>query len=516
MSNRCDFLLRPIEENDPNTLLIMLEENYMTVNQRFPSNMSNSHFFLKKAPCLIDAAAFFASKDVFKSLINEHANVDTRRNIADYSLLHYACAGGDEEIVDYVLSRNVYYPDAIIPALLFGHTNLAEKIFLLEKSRNQSKDDEQILYDMVKPPLSPLASAIKSRNIETVAFVLSISDSEIPRIRCSLKTPLHIAVKYDSPEILILLLGKQADMVNLQDGKNNTPLMKAIKSTVVGNPQSQCARILLDQSLGTNIQYIDNMKRNIIHYIVLRNDFDMLNIILTQYDYNYIINQVDSAGFTPFHLAVKQNNLAMVEALCNFDGINIWIRENFSRNPIHTICISDWSNGLNFLLSEFPQLTSIHLSDADDSMLTPFLWAAIYGSINVLKVILSYSLEGKLNLLPCIIQKSWLTGWNAAHWAAHEGHAEFLELFIQAIQNTDNSLFGSTTIPTIDTVAGIPCESPLLIAVKEDKEQCVAVLLKYGACPLIGDKLKSPLNVARVYTIKKMIEDAIDKLKYIL
>lgn len=101
-----------------------------------------------------------------------------------------------------------------------------------------------------------LQAAIKSGNTEILQMLLTTGKMNARACVVDELTALHIAVLYNAPEMLLLLLKVNGDDINLQDSTGATPLWYAVNS----NEKIDIVRILVShQETDVNIPNTDGM-----------------------------------------------------------------------------------------------------------------------------------------------------------------------------------------------------------------------------------------------------------------
>ena len=190
---------------------------------------------------------------------------------------------------------------------------------------------------------------------------------------------LHMAVlnsNADSVRIVRTLLklnrhfSRQVDIVN-----KHTSLHLA-----VANGNQDLVRELC-QAEEPALNDLDDLSRSVLHYAVLRNDIELMNILVTA---GVSPHHVDNTGATVLHYAAKNNNVQIVKSLRNFKN--------------------------------FEDTTDTHGR-------TALMWAASEGSYDVLKFMLE-------NLSYFNIHASDEQGLTALHFACFAGHEKCVKLLI--------------------------------------------------------------------------------------
>ncbi|AUD40341.1 ankyrin repeat family protein [Flamingopox virus FGPVKD09] len=185
----------------------------------------------------------------------------------------------------------------------------------------------------------PLYDAIKKGCVDIARSLLEYG--ALVNLEHYCLKPIHIAANRAESKIVKLLLEYGAD-INSEDGDNGKyPIHYAMK---VYNPfRLKIIKVLLDhgadinkQSVftntstlyetrfitddlldyiidrGANINIKGRMGRNILHDIILRNEYNDFNNILVLIDHGADINALDDEGNTPFMLHTINNNIMIL------------------------------------------------------------------------------------------------------------------------------------------------------------------------------------------------------------
>ncbi|OJW71552.1 MAG: hypothetical protein BGO68_05280 [Candidatus Amoebophilus sp. 36-38] len=224
---------------------------------------------------------------------------------------------------------------------------------------------------------TPLHLAINSLHTETAKLLINNHASlDIPESHYGF-TPLHAASRKNLPEIVQLLIDKQATL-NAQDENGRTSLYLASMFAAI-----ESASLLISNHADFNIQ--DNKGRTPLHVIaqggmpgLLRNNkLEILKQIAeTLADAGADLNLQDEDGNTPLHLAVINNQIDIVKTLLAHHA-NMNIQDKQHRTPLHMAIISGFPEIAKMLIDSHANL------DTPDKMLrTPLHWAARMGAMN--------------------------------------------------------------------------------------------------------------------------------------
>ncbi|CAF0763436.1 unnamed protein product [Didymodactylos carnosus] len=145
------------------------------------------------------------------------------------------------------------------------------------------------------------------------------------------RTPLHLAVAAGHLNIVKFLVERKAKL-NLADSDQRTPLVKAVLC-VNQNPTLNCAIIAAIISGGGDqfINTVDINGKNALHYAVETNRTDLVELFRRQEGCD--INFQDRNSQTPLHLAIRNQNLQIIDQLLEADA-NPDIQDQNGQTPL--------------------------------------------------------------------------------------------------------------------------------------------------------------------------------------
>ncbi|CAH1112433.1 unnamed protein product [Psylliodes chrysocephalus] len=226
-------------------------------------------------------------------------------------------------------------------------------------------------------------------------------------------TPLHLACKYNSIEIMDLLITKGLS-VKVLDGYGRSPLYYAVKRNkdileflfkkghpvdIMDNFGATPLHYAVQSSSNTIIDFLlnnrdptevrDNVGRTPLHYAVQSGNKKAIDFLLSK---GLSVEIKDNIGRTPLHYAVRIDNYRIIKVLLN-EGHSLEIRDNFGRTPLHYAVLSnnkktnDFLN-INFLIEVLLENGHpLHITDYAGR--TPLHYAAILNYNEIVKFLLN-------------------------------------------------------------------------------------------------------------------------------
>lgn len=317
----------------------------------------------------VDLSAYYGVLPMFQYFISKIQFKIILESNHKFPLIFYALKGNNNEIINYVFEKrnldenlfNIY--DALYFSLKLGNINYLNKFFELAKGQRPDTDPETILYDIFQDSnqikehkiRSPLKIAIKSRNIMCVAFILNISQMEIPKLintkagkgkKQSKITPLHIAARYGCGDIMYLLITLNPKMIKMKGtDKYFLPFVDAVKYNLIPLNYEE----FFKHGVIKSINEPDSTKNNALHYAIKNGNINAVNILLAQN--NIDVNAKGEDGKTPIHLAAQACSFEILTRLLNDPNLNIFLKDDYDNLAIHEAAESNWPEGFLEILS---------------------------------------------------------------------------------------------------------------------------------------------------------------------
>ncbi|WP_341811598.1 ankyrin repeat domain-containing protein [Wolbachia endosymbiont (group A) of Oxytorus armatus] len=197
------------------------------------------------------------------------------------------------------------------------------------------------------------------------------------------ETPLHFAAEMGHAEIVKDLLDKGAN-VNAVDKDGKTPFKlaaneeiqtllentaKLLEAAKSGNVDAVTRLI----STGASVNATDQDGKTPLHLAARDNNKEIVEALLKVNGIN--VNATDQGGKTPLHLAARDNNKEIVEALLKVNGINVNAQDKDDSTPLHWAAVKGHEEVVEALLGK----DGIDVNIEDKHGNTPFKLATDEG-----------------------------------------------------------------------------------------------------------------------------------------
>ncbi|OHT02845.1 hypothetical protein TRFO_29918 [Tritrichomonas foetus] len=306
-------------------------------------------------PTLIQFAAFNAAKTIFTVLASlEDANLCVR-NETQLSLANFAVAGGNEDIINYLMenqtTQSEFFIEALQSAAKYHRNQLFMKIFKslkkhkqkeivndepnISKEKLKEKLKEKILNELNKygPALDTLFNCcVTEENVELILFLVEHNLIDVNQKGLFDFSPLHVAINYkSSPIIFDLLFSIENIDLNIRDMQGYTLLFVAVE-----NEDLDLIKNLIEKRNKVDFESVDDFGRTALFLATEKNNEEILNLLLKTNKFD--LDKTDKFGQTVVHTAVFYNSLKALEILLNTDQTNLQIADLNGRTPHQLAC----------------------------------------------------------------------------------------------------------------------------------------------------------------------------------
>jgi ankyrin repeat protein len=320
-------------------------------------------------------------------------------------------------------------------------------------------------------------AAVAAGNLAAVYRILDSHPENVNLQDSDGWTPLHVAVCNDQRSILKLLLERGCDtqqrikegherVVEAAGGRffeqdqffmhepNFSGASPLHLATLLG--RTQCAELLL--SAGADVHVRDDFEESCLHYVYRAGYYDLravpkqcvVRIAEKLLAFGVDVNAQNDNGTTPLHLAVRYNELGLVNWLLG-NGADVNLRDYDRCTPLHmatSTAIVDLllhynadvdaigSFELEFRTSGTPLLLAAYRADHDSTRLLlahgatvdvgSLYWAARNGDEQTVKLLLQHGAE---------VNGTYIFGYTALH-AAASGYDQYEPAYAEQVTRT--------------------------------------------------------------------------------
>ncbi|XP_046337772.2 ankyrin repeat domain-containing protein 17-like [Haliotis rufescens] len=362
----------------------------------------NSRGWKKMTPVML--AADKGHKEVVELLVSKGADVSLLDKGHD-TLLHFACRGGNVEVVKFVLSLGMLSINSrgwkkMTPVMLAANKGHKEVVELLV-----SKGADVSLLDKGHDTLLHLAC--KGGNVEVVKFVLSLGMQSINSRGWKKMTPVMLAADKGHKEVVELLVSKGAD-VSLLDKGHDTLLHLACKG---GNVE--VVKFVL--SLGMlSINSRGWKKMTPVMLAANKGHKEVVELLVSK---GADVSLLDKGHDTLLHLACKGGNVGVVKFVLSLGMLSINSRGWKKMTPVMLAANKGHKEVVELLVSKGADVSL--LDKGHDTLLH---LACKGGNVEVVKFVLSLGMQS-------INSRGWQE-MTPVMLAADKGYKEVVELLV--------------------------------------------------------------------------------------
>lgn len=215
-----------------------------------------------------------------------------------------------------------------------GYVDVVKQLLeKMETETDMSYEDQQLqkaLYD-----------AAKYGKGEVVALLLKTEKVNINFRGEEESSPLDVALRELSPELLMKLLGTEGVLVDLADQEGQTPLILAARSG-----RDDVVRLLLAKNVDVNAA--DQNGRTPLSYAAKKGSLDVVESLLGASEID--IDHRDQAGRTPLSYAAERVDPQIVERFIKTKAVDVNSKDQSGRTPLSWIDQTCWSSAETYEL----------------------------------------------------------------------------------------------------------------------------------------------------------------------
>ena len=321
------------------------------------------------------------------NLISDEAIINVQDNDGN-TPLHIACKQHDFETTLYLTSHyqcdfNLVNDDHCL-ALHYAVSSHIDFVKVVSEST--------MLHMLNSKGMTPLHIACENENLHVVKYLVFEKNcfpscyEASSDIYDSLK--IHLACKDESDIDLLKALANECNVNNNKSHKKKTPLHVACK-----NNNILAVKALLE--LKCNILCKDSQGRVPFH-IACSKSLECVKEMVP-YITNDVVNTCDNNGNTPLHIALKKNQLDIVNFLLSNFQCNFSIKNSEGEFPTHLVCSTNLSVVRIIMEKSTAQSISINCQTQQDN--TPLHIACQFGELDIVKYLTdSFDCEPSMRL----------------------------------------------------------------------------------------------------------------------
>ncbi|XP_046378646.2 ankyrin repeat domain-containing protein 50-like isoform X2 [Haliotis rufescens] len=350
-------------------------------------------------------AAWCGDTDMLDCIMNKGGDV----SVVDYggdNILHVACNGGNEHMVNYVLSMDIVDVNSrgqcgrtpVMVAALGGHQRMVT-ILLNEGADLSCVDDEgsSMLHvaccggdvETVKYVLSRGYTRVDGRNRngwtalmcaawagQRGAFDALVSAGcDVSAVDNNGNTILHVACLGGNVDIVKYVLVDISDDVNCRGQYGWTPVMIA-----AGRGYRGLFDFLVSKDV--DLSLVGDDGNTILHMACLGGDVEIVQYVLREIQMD--INVAGHEGITPVMIGARTGNQLLFDLLVS-KGADVSIIDHHRNNVLHMAC----TGGDDVMVTDILLLKQFSIKSRGQNGMTPIMFASRRGHVGVFDVLLS-------------------------------------------------------------------------------------------------------------------------------
>ncbi|XP_046348413.2 serine/threonine-protein phosphatase 6 regulatory ankyrin repeat subunit A-like [Haliotis rufescens] len=350
-------------------------------------------------------AAWYGHKKVFDFLVSNGSDV-TQVSDDDDNILHFACLGGNIEIVKYILeqdfidinSRGKFGRTPVMKAAWGGHVTVFD---LLERVGADlsvvSEHGDTILHLACNRDNVPMVKHILSKHIvgvncrgksgrtpvmiaamfghRGVLNVLVDKGGDVSLVDSNGENLLHVACRGGSSSMVLHCLSKRIARINSKTRNGQTPVMLAAEGGHGG-----VFDLLVGK--GADLSLKDGHNNNILHLACSGGSVKIVQRVMSENIAG--VTSIGSNDRTPLMFAAERGHTKVIDLL-RAQGCDLSVSDVDNNNLLHIACLGGHIEMVLYVL----RLDLCDMNSRGKTGQTPLMFAALRGNRNVFDVLVS-------------------------------------------------------------------------------------------------------------------------------
>ncbi|XP_048254580.1 putative ankyrin repeat protein RF_0381 [Haliotis rufescens] len=293
----------------------ILSQNILDINSRTKCN---------RTPVMM--AANRGYRDVFAVLVSKGADVSLRDQRGNNILL-YTCAGGQVEMVKYVLSMNK------VDINRRGQHGWTSVMVAARLGNREIRDRRE---------RTPVMAAACAGHKDVVKLLIN-AGSNVSLVEDHGYNILHIATCIGHVAMVKYILSQNILDINSRTKCNRTPVMMAANRSY-----RNVLAVLVSE--GADVSLRDRRGNNILHYTCAGGQMEMVKYVLSLNKVD--INRRGQHGWTSVMVAARLGNREMLDLLMS-KGSNVSLTAKEETNILHAACIGGHLEMVKYVVSQY-------------------------------------------------------------------------------------------------------------------------------------------------------------------